>query len=180
MKQVICGNLKGTRIRQSLLQPCVHQTGMQVPWKVQQLEAGVRDCRAIPGQGLLLTAERGIQEMWGRRLWWEIPVEESQAAMEAGQTCSMAALLLSPLCRCHQPSSCACLHGWASQSRICGRQNWIIKSWGMLVKGLGGRLHTGLSRLPAAGWHRQSSDSVSQHTPTAECCCFFSVGVRAH
>ena len=41
LKQVICGSLNGTRIRQSLLQPYIPWTGTQVPWKVQQLGAGV-------------------------------------------------------------------------------------------------------------------------------------------
>ena len=50
-------------------------------------ELELRDCWAITGQGLLLTAERWIEEMWGRRLWWEMLVEESQAAMEARQYC---------------------------------------------------------------------------------------------
>ena len=39
VQQLIYGSLNGVRIRQSLLQPS--QTGTQVPWKVQQLEAGV-------------------------------------------------------------------------------------------------------------------------------------------
>ena len=38
-------------------------------------------------QGLLLTAERWIEGMWGKRLWWERPVEESRAAMEARRYC---------------------------------------------------------------------------------------------
>ena len=46
-----------------------------------------RGCGTIPEQELLLTAERWIKGMWGRRLWWEMPVEESQAAMEARQNC---------------------------------------------------------------------------------------------
>ena len=54
---------------------------MQVPYKVQWMGAG--DCGAIPGQGLLLTEEKLIEGMLGRRLWWEMPVEESQAVMEA-------------------------------------------------------------------------------------------------
>ena len=29
------------------------------------------------------TVERWIKGMLGRRLWWEMPVKESQAAMEA-------------------------------------------------------------------------------------------------
>ena len=39
VKQLICGSLNGMRIRQSLLQPSVPQTGMQVPEKMQR-EAG--------------------------------------------------------------------------------------------------------------------------------------------
>ena len=33
VKQLICGSLKGMRIRQSLSQPYIPQTGTQVPWK---------------------------------------------------------------------------------------------------------------------------------------------------
>ena len=40
VKQVICGNLNGMRIRQSLPQPYIRWTGTQGPWKVQQLGAG--------------------------------------------------------------------------------------------------------------------------------------------
>ena len=46
------------RIRQSLLQPYICQAETRVSWKGQWLGAGVQDCGAIPGQGLLLTAER--------------------------------------------------------------------------------------------------------------------------
>ena len=41
VKQMICGSLNGMRIRQFLLQPYIPQTGTQVPWKVQQVGAGV-------------------------------------------------------------------------------------------------------------------------------------------
>ena len=41
VKQLICGSLNGVRIRQSLPQPYIAQTGMQVPEKAQQLGAGV-------------------------------------------------------------------------------------------------------------------------------------------
>ena len=55
VKQLICGSLNGARIRQFLLQP-------YIPWMAQwKLE--FRDCRAIPGQGLLLTVERRIEGM---------------------------------------------------------------------------------------------------------------------
>ena len=40
-KQLISGSLNGMRIRQSLLQPYKPLTGTWVPWKGQQLVAGV-------------------------------------------------------------------------------------------------------------------------------------------
>ena len=47
----------------------------------------LRYCSEILGWGLQLTAERQTKGMWGRRSCWEMPVEESQAAMEARQYC---------------------------------------------------------------------------------------------
>ena len=41
VRQLICGSLDGIRIRQSLLQPYIPWTGMQIPWKAQWLGAGV-------------------------------------------------------------------------------------------------------------------------------------------
>ena len=41
VKQLICGSLNGMRIRQSLPQPHIPQTGMQVCWKGQWLGAEV-------------------------------------------------------------------------------------------------------------------------------------------
>ena len=41
VKQLICGSLNGMKIRLPLLQPYIPQTGMWVPWKAQQLGAGV-------------------------------------------------------------------------------------------------------------------------------------------
>ena len=40
VKQLVCGSLNGMRIRQSLPQPYIPQTSMQVPGKAQELEAG--------------------------------------------------------------------------------------------------------------------------------------------
>ena len=77
VKQLICGSLNGMRIRQSLPQPYIPQTGAQAPWRAQQLELEFRDSGAIPGQGLLLTAERQTEGIRGRRLWLEMPVEET-------------------------------------------------------------------------------------------------------
>ena len=48
VKQLIYGSLNGMRIRQSLMQPYIPWTGMLVPWKAQQLEAGVRSCEEQP------------------------------------------------------------------------------------------------------------------------------------
>ena len=50
VKQLICGSLNGMRIRQTLSQPS--------GWELE-----FRDSGAIPGQGLLLTAERQIGGM---------------------------------------------------------------------------------------------------------------------
>ena len=68
------------RIRQSLPQPSITQMA-------QRLGAGVRDGGAIPGRGLMLAAKRWLEGMWGRRLWWEMPVGENRAAKEARQYC---------------------------------------------------------------------------------------------
>ena len=51
-------------------------------WKLEG-----RDWRAIPGWGLLLTAGKWSKRTGGRRLLWGMPLEESQAAMEAGRYC---------------------------------------------------------------------------------------------
>ena len=69
---------------------CSHtypKQGRKSPGSHSSWELEFRDSGAIPGQGLLLTAERQIAGMWGRKLWWETPVEESWAAMEARWYC---------------------------------------------------------------------------------------------
>ena len=50
-------------------------------------ELEFRDCRAIPGWGLLLTVDRWIEGMEGKRLVWKMLVEECRAAMKARQYC---------------------------------------------------------------------------------------------
>ena len=85
VKQLISGNLNEMRIRQSLLQPYIPQTGKRVPRTGQWLGAGVKGLWSNPRRALLLTVKRRIEGMWGRRLWWEM--EESQAAMEARRYC---------------------------------------------------------------------------------------------
>ena len=51
------------RIRQSLLQLYIPQTGMLIPWKVQRLGAGVQGLWSNPRARLLLTAERWTEGM---------------------------------------------------------------------------------------------------------------------
>ena len=63
VKQLVCGSLNGMRIRQSLPQPYKLQTGMQITRRHSDWELEVRDCGAIPGQGLLLTVERWMEGM---------------------------------------------------------------------------------------------------------------------
>ena len=61
--------------------PCSSHTyprqGCRSPGRHSSWELEFRDCGAILGQGPLLTVETWIEGMWGRRLWWEMPVEES-------------------------------------------------------------------------------------------------------
>ena len=57
------------------------------PGRLSSWELAFRACGVKPGQGLLLTVERWSEGMWGWRLWWEMPVEENRAAMEARQYC---------------------------------------------------------------------------------------------
>ena len=57
--------------------------GCKSPRRHSNWELKCRDCGAIPGWGLQLTARRWPEGMWGRRLWWEMPVEEKQAVIEA-------------------------------------------------------------------------------------------------
>ena len=71
--------------------PCHSHTypgqGYRFPRRHSSWELEFRQCGAIPGWGLLLIEERRMEGMWGRRLWWEMSVEESQGAMEARWYC---------------------------------------------------------------------------------------------
>ena len=67
---------------QIVLAAAIHTPGRCSSWELQ-----FRHCGAIPGWGLLLIAERQIKGIGGRRSWWEMPVEESRAAMEARGYC---------------------------------------------------------------------------------------------
>jgi hypothetical protein len=62
--------------RQSVLQPYVPQTGMQVPSTHSSWKLGHRDWREISGRGWLLTAGRWPNAMWERRLLQGMPLEE--------------------------------------------------------------------------------------------------------
>ena len=71
--------------------PCHSHTdprhGRRSPGRCRSWQLKFRDYGAIPGWGLLLTVEKWIEGMWGRRLWWEMPVEERRATMEAKSYC---------------------------------------------------------------------------------------------
>ena len=84
IKQLICDSLKEMRIRHPYDRHTYPGQGRRSPRRCSSWELEHRDCGTIPGRGLLLTAWRWTERTWGRRLWWEVPIEESQAAMEAG------------------------------------------------------------------------------------------------
>ena len=56
--------------------PCCSHTypgqGVKSPGRHSSWELEFRNCGAIPGWGMLMTAERRMEGMWGRRLWWEM------------------------------------------------------------------------------------------------------------
>ena len=60
--ELICDSINGMRIRQSLPQPYISQTGTWFPGRRSSWELEFRDC-GIPVRGLLLTAESQIQGM---------------------------------------------------------------------------------------------------------------------
>ena len=63
--------------------------------------------------------ERQIEGMWGRRLWWEMPVEESRAAMEARQYCWVMWREWSH----HHSLSLPTCHHWQLNNRQAGPSN---------------------------------------------------------
>ena len=89
--------------------------------RLSGLELEFRGCGAIPGWELLLTGERWIEGMWGRRLWWEMPVEESQAAMKARQYCWVTR---TGWCHHHSLSDHACQHG-----HLNNREAGLLNAW---------------------------------------------------
>ena len=80
VKQLVCGSVNEWESDS----PCHNYTS---PRLCSSWELEFKDCGAIPRQGLLLTAEWQMEGMWRRRLCWEMPMEESQAAMEARRYC---------------------------------------------------------------------------------------------
>ena len=69
---------------------CSHtypKQGCRSPGRRSGWELKFRDCGAITGRGLLLTEERWMEGRWGKRLLWDMPVEESPAAVEARWYC---------------------------------------------------------------------------------------------
>ena len=54
--------------------------GCRSPGRCSSWELEFRDSGAVPVRGLLLTAERHIEGMWGRRSWGEMSMEGSRKA----------------------------------------------------------------------------------------------------
>ena len=71
------------RIRQSLPQPYISWTGTLVPWKVQQLGTRVWGLWSSPRARAAVDCRKMDRGDVRKRSWWEMPVEKSQAAMEA-------------------------------------------------------------------------------------------------
>ena len=86
VKQLICGSLNRMTNSHCCSRTCPGM-GCRSPRRYSGWKLEFRNCAAIPGQRLLLMAERWIKGMWRRRLWWEMPVEESQASMEERPYC---------------------------------------------------------------------------------------------
>ena len=63
VKELICGSLNAVGIRQSLPQTYTPGTGHRSPGRHRGWELEFRDRGAIPGRGLLLTAERWMEGM---------------------------------------------------------------------------------------------------------------------
>ena len=111
--------------------PCRSHTypgqGRKSPGRYRGWELRIRDCGPIPGRGLLLTVERRIEGMWGRKLWGEMPVEESQAAMEARWYCRVT----------HR--------GWSQHHSLSPRtsiSSWTTESWPIKCLALNHRVGT--------------------------------------
>ena len=62
LNQLICGNLNGIRIRQSLPQLYIPWTGMQVLWKVQRLGHGVQEVWSNPR--VRAAVQCGEMDLW--------------------------------------------------------------------------------------------------------------------
>ena len=60
--------------------------GCRSPGRHSGWELEFRDCVAIPGWGLLSTAERWIERIWGRRLWWEWLWRKARQPWKQGDT----------------------------------------------------------------------------------------------
>ena len=114
VKELICGRLNGRRIRQSLLQP-------YIPQMAQRLGAGVQGVWSNPRARAFVDCEGmwQIEGVWERRLWWEMPVEQSQAATEARGYCWV---VCSGWSHHHSLSPLRCRH-WQLNNREVGPSN---------------------------------------------------------
>ena len=63
VKPLISGSLNGVRIRQSLRSHTYPRQGRRSPGRHSHWDLEFRDCGAIPGRELLMTAERQMEGM---------------------------------------------------------------------------------------------------------------------
>ena len=84
VKQLICGNLNGMRIRQST---AVHTQDKDTRRMKGAVAASCSLGTVEQSKGeCCCWLQRRIEGMWERRSWWEMLVEESCTAMEQGDT----------------------------------------------------------------------------------------------
>ena len=138
-------------------------------------ELEFRDWGAILVWGLLLTAERQMEGRWGRRLWWEMPLEESQAACKQGNTAEShlggGAITIASLSTCQHPQlnnrEAGPSNAWLTELRVgpqLGAPSVCLTCWATEKdqarepsKGLNGRSYRG--RLPKGPSDRQLQEA---------------------
>ena len=103
---------------------CSHiypRQGHSSPRRHRSWEVEFRDCGAIPWLGLLFIEDRWIQGMWGTSLRWEVPVEGSQAAMEARWRCWV---MHSGWSHHHSLSHTASISSWTIEGQFSSAQSF--------------------------------------------------------
>ena len=134
--------------------PCLSHTypGQEhrSPGRSSSWERKFRHCGAIPGRGLLLTAERLIEGMWGRRSWWEMPVKESLQPWKQGNTAESdirgGAITIASL------SPHACIGSWTIQRLAHQTHNSRLQS------------RTPIQGAPLSAWMGEATRRTGQRS----------------